>query len=257
MSQGFIGKVVIETMPTLTSDSGTATASGNNIDVLGGTLINTAAATDTLTVNAADSVIASVGSDSGTATGSSNAISIVGTGGVTTSATGSTVTVDGSGAGGGATVLSQATTSGSTVTLSGIPSGTKLIILSLAGVSVSASGAEISFRLGDSGGIETTGYISNSHSSYNAITPTDFHETDRNILFKTNLSYNWYGTITMTLTDGTSEWVSSGVLSNSNAVPFLITCQGYKATSSELTQIQFLTTTGSFDNGSIVVTCFS
>lgn len=79
------------------TDSGTATPAANLVNVLGGTLINTAGATDTVTINADDAVAASVATDSGTATPSSNSFSIVGSGGITTSGTGSTVTIAGTG----------------------------------------------------------------------------------------------------------------------------------------------------------------
>lgn len=78
---------------TYDSDAGTATPSSGNLDVLGGTLINTAGATNVITINADDTVVASVVSDSGTATPASNAFSIVGTGGITTSAATSVITI--------------------------------------------------------------------------------------------------------------------------------------------------------------------
>lgn len=85
------------------TDAGTAAPTANALTITGGTLMNTAGATTVVTINADDSVAASVGSDSGTATPASNSFSIVGTGGISTSGATSIITVDGSGIVGGLT----------------------------------------------------------------------------------------------------------------------------------------------------------
>ena len=78
------------------TDSGSAVPSAGVLDVLGGTLMNTAGATNVVTINADDNVVGSVATDSGTATPSSNSFTIAGSGSVSTSGSGSTVTITGS-----------------------------------------------------------------------------------------------------------------------------------------------------------------
>ncbi len=55
----------------------------------------------------------------------------------------------------------QATTSGTAIDFTGIPAGVRRITIMLDGVSL-AAGDTINLQLGDSGGIETTGYSGNS-----------------------------------------------------------------------------------------------
>lgn len=87
---------VSDSFPT---DSGTATPSSGVLNVLGGTLLNTAGASNNVTVNADDNVVGSVVSDSGTATPTGNAFTIAGTGGITTSGAAATITIDGTSVG--------------------------------------------------------------------------------------------------------------------------------------------------------------
>lgn len=86
-----------EVATTFTCDTASATPAANILDILGGTLINTAGATNVVTINADDAVAASFPTDSGTATPSGNALTIVGANGVTTSGSSATVTITGSG----------------------------------------------------------------------------------------------------------------------------------------------------------------
>src|SRR3990167_614992 len=53
----------------------------------------------------------------------------------------------------------QATTSGTSIDFTGIPVGVKMIVVSLIGVSTNGSSTPL-IQLGDSGGVETTGYNS-------------------------------------------------------------------------------------------------
>lgn len=80
---------------SFTTDSGTATPASGIIDIAGGTLMNTAGATNVVTINADDNVVGSVVTDSGTCTPSSNAFTITGSSGITTTASGSTLTIVG------------------------------------------------------------------------------------------------------------------------------------------------------------------
>ena len=68
-------------------------------------------------------------------------------------------------------VTEQATTSGTSITFSDIPSGTKIIIVMLQGVSI-ATADRVQIRLGDSGGVEATGYTGNIAQIVTAGNPT-------------------------------------------------------------------------------------
>ena len=52
-----------------------------------------------------------------------------------------------------------ATTSGTAATFTGIPAGTDLIVMNLVGVSTDSNSQLIRITLGDSGGLETSGYL--------------------------------------------------------------------------------------------------
>ena len=58
----------------------------------------------------------------------------------------------------------KVTTSGAAVTFTGIPSWAKKITLSFLGVSTNTNSTTILIQIGDSGGLETSGY--NTHISY-------------------------------------------------------------------------------------------
>jgi|6_EtaG_2_1085325.scaffolds.fasta_scaffold07770_9 hypothetical protein len=73
-------------------------------------------------------------------------------------------------AGGGFTLgTEQASTSGSAITFGSIPSGTKMIIINLENVSID-SAAELNVTIGDSGGLETSGYSSSGKQIAGAMT---------------------------------------------------------------------------------------
>lgn len=99
---------------TYTADSGSATPAANNLNVLGGTGIDTSGSGSTLTITGSDAVPLTFTADSGSATPASNNLNIVGTNGISTSATGDTVTVDGSGLGGAWVLIDTINTTGVT-----------------------------------------------------------------------------------------------------------------------------------------------
>lgn len=78
---------------TFTEDSGTATPLSNNINILGGTGVDTSGAGDTITIEAADAVPLLFTEDSGTATPALNNLNISGGNGIGTTGAGDTVTV--------------------------------------------------------------------------------------------------------------------------------------------------------------------
>lgn len=138
-----------------------------------------------------------------------------------------------------------ASTSGTSIDFTGIPAGTKRITVMLSTVSTTGA-TRIRFQLGDSGGIETTGYTSSSSymdSAVSSIYPTNGFEI--NIT-----SGSPSGSIVFTRLDSTSSrWTASGVFSYSGTN----TIAGTKTLSAELTQIRITTVAGTetFSAGSI------
>jgi len=144
----------------------------------------------------------------------------------------------------------QATTSGSSKTFSGIPAGTKRITMSLVGVS-SDGGDDYRIQLGDSGGLETTGYIGAGSTILAVVATTAF--TDGFGIRIANSSYVISGTIVFTLVDSaTNTWSASGNLGDAGQVATFVT-GGSKSLSAELTQVALITA-DTFDAGSVNIT---
>jgi hypothetical protein len=145
-----------------------------------------------------------------------------------------------------------ATTSGTSITFTGIPAGTKQIILSLDRVSTSGTSQKL-IRIGDSGGIETNDYFSESTSFLNASVSTSAGITGysiNSIIAVQRLS----GSITFTLLNSsTNTWAASGVLTNTVDSNDSFITSGSKALSAVLDRIQITTVNGTdtFDFGEI------
>lgn len=96
---------VIGTIPqTFTSDSGVATPSAGNLNILGGSGVTTAGSGATITINASSTTPTSFVTDSGTAVPSSNVLHVSGGTNIATSGSGSSVTISYSGASPGTTI---------------------------------------------------------------------------------------------------------------------------------------------------------
>lgn len=129
-SDGSVGSLQVDT------DSGTATPSGDTIQILGSGTVATSAAGNAITITGTDPNQDYV-TDSGTATSSGASVSILGATGISTSGSGSTVTVTGS-----ETTFNSdsgsAVSSGNAVTMTG---GT--------GIDTSAAGSTVTFAVAD------------------------------------------------------------------------------------------------------------
>jgi hypothetical protein len=141
-----------------------------------------------------------------------------------------------------------ATTSGTAFDFTGIPATTKLIIINFHEVSTTG-GDNLYVRLGDSGGFETTGYISSggyfgASTGYNDVTDA-FHITGF------NSSSVYTATLFLTLVDiSTNTWISSH--SGKANTTLLSVGGGSKSLSDTLTQVR-ITRGGSntFDAGKL------
>jgi hypothetical protein len=157
--------------------------------------------------------------------------------------------------GGGVTLgTATATTSGTAINYTSIPSGTKRITINLTDVSVSGT-SNITFRLGDSGGIETSGYLG-AASTFSASAIATANHTTGCTVNGTGAAIKYSGTIIMTLIDSSANtWAIIGSIGNSagTATGFLAYS---KSLSAELDRIQMTTTGGTdtFDFGTVNIT---
>jgi len=141
-----------------------------------------------------------------------------------------------------------ATTSGTAFDFTGIPSGTKLIILNLHEVSLSG-GDNLYVQLGDSGGFETSGYLSTS--AYAGASSSYTSATDALTIVSSSNTAVFSGLCFISLVDSsTNTWVSSHT--GKHASNYVIWGGGSKSLSATLTQVR-LTKGGSdtFDAGKV------
>jgi len=156
-------------------------------------------------------------------------------------------------AGGGFTLSSETdTTSGTTFNIGSIPTGTKLIIINFNGVSLDGSAA-IQVQIGDSGGIETSGYVSSSGTLDDDDTITH-SSTTASFIIRTLHGYavvNMRMVLSLTNSSNNSWHSFHGGAANNNESTI---GGGTKSLSAELTQIQILDTgSDSFDAGNITI----
>lgn len=141
--------------------------------------------------------------------------------------------------------------SGTAVDFTSIPSWVKRITVMFSGVSTSGTSVPL-IQLGDSDGIENTGYSGTSSNITTAVT-TASYTTGFGIGSANASTQLKGGSIILTLIDSASNlWAASGVIGRGDADGTAVT-GGYKALSSVLTQIRITTVNGTdtFDAGSI------
>jgi hypothetical protein len=151
-------------------------------------------------------------------------------------------------AGGFTLATEQATTSGGTITFTGVPSGTKLIIIMFEGVTLDTQN-DYTLQIGDSGGLETTGYIATAFKIVTT-TPSSATATD-GFRVTTAGTEPFSGLYYLALKDATNNtWVLSGTGKAGTAQ--INWAAGDKSLSAEMTQFE-LGTSGSavFAAGSI------
>jgi hypothetical protein len=149
----------------------------------------------------------------------------------------------------------QASTSGTSIDFTSIPSWVKRITVMFNGVSTSSTSAKI-IQLGDSGGVETSGYIGTgtvvgNGSGTSTAMSSGFFASQASAATDV-LS----GQATISLLDSaTNTWAYSGVFGQSTATAIIYWSGGAKALSGTLDRVR-ITTVGSpatdtFDLGSI------
>lgn len=147
----------------------------------------------------------------------------------------------------------QVTTSGTAINFTGIPSGVRRISIMFSGVSLSAGGS-LTLQIGDSGGLETTGY---SGSYFYVITGTSYSAGLFSFYYVLanigSTASTFTGTIVLNLENAaTNTWVIHGILGqgDTNSINFV---GGVKSLSAELDRLQISTSAGTatFDAGAI------
>jgi len=144
-------------------------------------------------------------------------------------------------------------TSGSSSTISSIPSGVKFIKVCFEDVqpATGAAGQKLSLRLGDSGGIETTGYAGGT-AQIDAAPATTAWATGNSIYLSNDVfsSSSYYGVCTLTLKDATNHTWMVEVNGYNVADGMQLLGAGRKDLTTALTQIELtLSGAGSFGSG--------
>ena len=143
-----------------------------------------------------------------------------------------------------------ASTSGTSIDFTGIPSTAKRITVMFSGISKSST-ANFLFQLGDSGGIETTGYTGqggagNTGNIFITVSSTSGFPTAGDASGAVNVS----GSIVFTNITG-NTWISAGTFYTS--IGYSTTVAGDKTLSATLDRVRITTTSGTdtFDAGTI------
>jgi hypothetical protein len=145
-----------------------------------------------------------------------------------------------------------ASTSGTAITFTGIPSGTKRITIMLVGVSTDGT-SEKQIQIGDSGGLESTGYLSVGIKTTTGGASTGGVSGNGFVIFSEASADVLSGSVILSLENSsTNSWVAQGLLQGrvgSNAT-YIVT--GNKSLSGVLTQVSVNTpAANNFDAGEI------
>ena len=147
-----------------------------------------------------------------------------------------------------------ASTSGTSIDFTSIPSWVKRITVMFSGISVSGTSPQI-IQLGDSGGIEITGYLGAASTSSGTNTNNDNYTTGFGLtgISAPSAATIAHGSVTITALDpATNLWVCAGVLGQSSSAG---TSQigGSKTLSATLDRIRITTVggTNTFDAGTV------
>lgn len=142
----------------------------------------------------------------------------------------------------------QASTSGTEIDFTSIPSWVKRITIQFVGVSTDGT-SNFLVQLGDSGGVENTGYTSGAVITN---TPASTSSTAGFVISSgTTASSTLRGTVTLTLEDASDfTWVATSIIADTTN---LIVGAGSKALSATLDRVRITTVNGTdaFDAGAI------
>lgn len=141
-------------------------------------------------------------------------------------------------------------TTQTSVDFTGIPSWAKRITVMFNGVSTNGTSPPI-LQFGDSGGIETTGYLGSAGVVGASTAASSLFTNGIGLINATAATVVMQGAVTLSLMTGTT-WVASGVLTRSDSAGANLV-GGSKATSAALDRIRLTTSGGTdqFDAGSV------
>lgn len=136
-----------------------------------------------------------------------------------------------------------------------ITTGTKKIEILVSNVS-SASNSNLHVVLGDSGGLETSGYGHSMGYHRSSSTGREGSTSNSTAAFSTygldSTGYQIFGTWKLYNSQG-NTWVSDHVLWGSDASNHQFWGTGYKTLSDTMTQFNFACTSGNFDTGYVTI----
>jgi len=139
----------------------------------------------------------------------------------------------------------QATTSGTTKDFTGIPSWAHRVVVMFNNVSLSGTD-DILVQIGDSGGLETSSYVSTGTNTFSGGSATNGF-----IVRLSNSTFLFNGTVTLDNIDG-NIWVATVCGGNTSATYYAVFGGGVKTLSDTLTQLRVLATgSNTFDTGSV------
>jgi len=148
----------------------------------------------------------------------------------------------------------QATTSGSSASFTSIPSGVTMIIVSWEGLSTTGGGIDGYLQIGDSGGLETSGYLG-SIARVPSGTPVVASQTN-GMYFADNwggVSTGKHGQAVLTLKDSSNfTWIMTSMSGQDSGQNEQMMGAFSKSLSAELDRLS-LFTTGTFDAGSVAL----
>jgi len=150
-------------------------------------------------------------------------------------------------------VLESSITLSAGSTFTGIPSWAKRVTVMFDGLSIDLTNT-IDVQIGDSGGLETTGYLSSCTYQIQAGANGSGSSSD-GFLFamQTAATCLINGSVVLSLMDSsTNTWIASGTAYDSNDL-ITYSCAGSKSLSSTLTQVKLYLSTSNFDAGTMSI----
>ena len=147
----------------------------------------------------------------------------------------------------------QATTSGTSKDFTGIPVGVKRITVMFSGVSTSGT-SQIMVQLGDSGGVEATGYTGACGGSDGTAITTTLQTTGFVVTIATIAARAYSGTLVLNLQNSSSfSWVASSIMTPDDTTAQVQFGSGRKSLSAMLDRVRITTQAGSdtFDAGAV------
>lgn len=144
----------------------------------------------------------------------------------------------------------QQTLSGSSVTFSSIPAGVKRITIMISGMNFASGTGNVVLTLGDSGGLETTGYAATC-SGVTATADTQSTTAGFQMILDYTASQSFSGSIILSLQNSTSNrWVAQGIISSHVDILVSYFISGTKDLSATLDRLQ-IAAQDNFDAGTI------